>query len=77
MASIWHSWNPITGCVKYSDGCKNCYAKGMAEKFQKLGVPKYKNGFAIVFHKNALNFPSKLKRPSIIFPNSMTDLFQE
>jgi protein gp37 len=76
-SSIWLSWNPITWCIKYSDGCKNCYAKGMAEKFQKIWVKKYKNWFQITFHKDALNFPKKTKRSSIIFPNSMTDLFQE
>lgn len=22
-----NSWNPVTGCDKYSAGCKNCYAE--------------------------------------------------
>ena len=25
------TWNPITGCTKISDGCKNCYAETKKE----------------------------------------------
>ena len=77
MSKIWITWNPITWCTKYSDWCKNCYAKSMAEKFQKLWVAKYKNWFELTFHEDTLSFPEKTKKPSIIFPNSMTDLFHE
>lgn len=27
------TWNPVTGCTKVSQGCKNCYAEGVAERF--------------------------------------------
>lgn len=23
-------WNPVTGCTKVSEGCRNCYAEGAA-----------------------------------------------
>jgi protein gp37 len=26
-------WNPVTGCAKVSQGCKNCYAERIAERF--------------------------------------------
>ena len=31
--------NYVTGCTQISDGCKNCYAKGMYERFDKSGLP--------------------------------------
>ena len=38
-----NSWNPITGCDKYSAGCKNCYAEKMANRLYTMGQVKYKN----------------------------------
>ncbi|WP_415537874.1 DUF5131 family protein [Dehalobacter sp. 4CP] len=31
---IWteNTWNPVTGCTKISDGCKNCYAYRMTRR---------------------------------------------
>jgi protein gp37 len=26
-------WNPVTGCSEVSEGCKNCYARVMSERF--------------------------------------------
>ena len=28
-----HTWNPITGCTKTSEGCRNCYAESIAKRF--------------------------------------------
>lgn len=28
------TWNPVTGCSKVSQGCKNCYAERMAKRLQ-------------------------------------------
>jgi len=27
------TWNPVTGCTKVSQGCKHCYAEGVANRF--------------------------------------------
>jgi DNA repair photolyase len=27
------TWNPVTGCTKISEGCKNCYAERIAKRF--------------------------------------------
>src|SRR5688572_21886599 len=27
-----HSWNPWWGCVKVSEGCKNCYAESFSKR---------------------------------------------
>ena len=70
-----NTWNPITGCTKISDGCKNCYAHRMASRLQKMGNSKYMHGFALALHEECLNEPYSWKKPSRIFVNSMSDLF--
>lgn len=41
-----------------------------------MGVDKYKDGFKLTLHPDVLNDPRKWK-PSIIFVNSMSDLFHD
>lgn len=71
------TWNPVTWCNKITDWCKNCYAERMARRLQLMGQKKYVNGFEVTLHPDTLNYPSKIKKPSIIFVNSMSDLFHE
>ena len=72
------TWNPITGCTKISDGCKNCYAERMTKRLQSMDLDKYKNGFdKITLHEDYLNEPLKLTNPTVIFVCSMSDLFHE
>ncbi len=70
------TWNPTTGCNKISQGCKFCYADVMTKRLKGMGQEKYKNGFELTIHPKTLNDPRKW-RPSIIFVNSMSDLFHE
>jgi protein gp37 len=69
------TWNPITGCSKISPGCKNCYAERMAKRLKAMGQPNYENGFSLTLHPNMLRRPLECKKPSLIFVNSMSDLF--
>jgi protein gp37 len=69
------TWNPTTGCTKISAGCKYCYAEVMARRLQAMGIEKYKDGFALRLHVDALNIPYTWKKPKIVFVNSMSDLF--
>lgn len=71
------TWNPITGCSKYSAGCVNCYAEIMSNRLKAMGIPKYKNAFSITMHLNCLDEPKKWKRSCNIFVCSMSDLFHE
>lgn len=71
------SWNPVTGCIKFSDGCLHCYAETMAARLRKMGVEKYENGFRPTLHPSVLNDPLKLKRGTSVFVPSMGDLFQK
>ena len=69
------TWNPVTGCTKISPGCKNCYAKRMAERLQLMGQKNYVNGFDLTLQPQALELPLRWKKPQRIFVNSMSDLF--
>ena len=73
------TWNPVTGCTKVSEACRNCYAEVMAKRLS--GMPaskeKYKNGFAVTLHPDALDEPYKWKKPQMVFVCSMGDLFHE
>jgi protein gp37 len=51
------TWNPTTGCNKVSQGCKFCYAEVMARRLKAMGQEKYKNGFMLTLHEDALKIP--------------------
>ena len=71
------TWNPVTGCAKYSNGCKHCYAEVMSRRLYAMGNPKYQNGFLTTIHQNDLREPLRLKKPAMIFVCSMSDLFHK
>lgn len=67
--------NPVTGCNKISEGCLNCYAARMAKRLKLMGQAKYKNGFEVTLHREVFSEVAKIKKPSKIFVNSMSDIF--
>lgn len=71
------TWNPTTGCDKVSAGCKYCYAEVMARRLQAMGIEKYKDGFELRIHEDALPIPYSWNKPKIVFVNSMSDLFHK
>ncbi|MCZ7556104.1 MAG: phage Gp37/Gp68 family protein [Bacteroidia bacterium] len=71
------TWNPVTGCSKISTGCKHCYAERMAKRLHAMGQANYRNGFEVTLHRHALELPLRLRKPQVIFVNSMSDLFHE
>jgi len=71
------TWNPVTGCFKVSQGCKNCYAERMAKRLQAMGSKRYSNGFLPTLHHDLIDTPRHWKKPRLIFVDSMSDLFQE
>lgn len=71
------TWNPTTGCNKISAGCKYCYAEVMTRRLEAMGIEKYKDGFAVRTHEDALNTPYEWKKPKVVFVNSMSDLFHK
>lgn len=71
------TWNPTTGCTKISAGCKFCYAEVMSKRLKAMGVDKYKDGFKVRVHPEALNIPYTWKSSKVVFVNSMSDLFHK
>ena len=71
------TWNPVTGCTKISQGCKNCYAERMANRLRLMGSPRYTDGFRLTLHPDLVDLPRRWRRPRLIFVNSMSDLFHE
>jgi protein gp37 len=63
-------WNPVTGCTKVSEGCRNCYAEAYARRF--WGERKFDQ---VVCHEDRLDAISHWRKPVRIFVNSMSDLF--
>lgn len=64
-------WNPVTGCTPKSAGCEHCYAKSIHDRFMN-STPFEK----VVLHEERLSLPERWK-PSVIFVDSMGDLFHE
>lgn len=71
------TWNPTTGCDKISAGCKFCYAEVMSRRLHAMGIEKYKNGFDLTIHEDALHIPYTWKGSKVVFVNSMSDLFHK
>lgn len=77
-------WNPLRGCSRVSEGCRNCYAERVAARFGGPGLP-YEglttpagnwNG-TVKLIEDHLTDPLRWKKPRKIFVNSMSDLFHE
>ena len=73
------TWNPVVGCHKISDGCKNCYAEKMHKRhYANPQQPKYTKPFNEVFYDvNELKKPFNWNKPKVIFVCSMSDLFNK
>lgn len=81
------TWNPVRGCTRVSEGCRNCYAERVASRFSGPGMPY--EGLAQVtpsgprwtgqvrLVEEHLEDPIRWKKPRRIFVNSMSDLFHE
>ena len=71
------TWNPITGCTKFSAGCAHCYAEVMSRRLKAMGLAKYANEFKVTLHENCLKEPFEWKGNHNIFVCSMSDLFHK
>lgn len=71
------TWNPVRGCTKISPGCKNCYAEAFAERFRGVKGHPYEQGFDLRLVPEKLLEPFSWSGASMVFVNSMSDLFHE
>lgn len=69
------TWNPVRGCTKISPGCKHCYAETFAERFRGVVGHPYEQGFDLRLVPEKLGEPLRWRKPSMVFVNSMSDLF--
>lgn len=85
-----HTWNPFAGCSIHTPGCTHCYAMLMARRIEEMGMTSTYNGLTKVVNGKAVwtgkinrgspetwRKPHKIKEPSIIFVNSMSDFWHE
>jgi hypothetical protein len=57
------TWNPVTGCIKISPGCKHCYAERFAERFRGVKDHPYENGFDPTLRSDRIEQPLSWRRP--------------
>lgn len=84
------TWNPVAGCVKVSEGCRNCYAIRDGHRMASNPNPKLAATYSglTMIQKGRLNWtgvvkelperldqPLRWKKPRRIFVNSQSDLF--
>jgi len=81
------TWNPVRGCSRVSEGCRNCYAEVMAARFSDPGM--WGHGFAkrtktggrwtgkVELVPDKLAEPLSPRKPRKCFVNSASDLFHE
>ena len=79
------TWNPLRGCSRVSEGCRNCYAEVMASRFS--GPGQWAEGLAtrgparwtgkVTLAEHKLDEPLRWRGPQKIFVNSMSDLFHK
>lgn len=78
------TWNPIRGCTRVSEGCRNCYAEAIAGRFSKPGQAYHRlakmtslgarwTGRADLIEKRLFD-PLRWKEPRRIFVNSTSDI---
>lgn len=75
------TWNPLYGCTRVSEGCRNCYAEGLAARFHKPG--QWGEGLTrdgrwtgkVTLAGAKLMQPLRWWKPRRIFVNSLSDLF--
>lgn len=73
------TWNPVTGCSRVSEGCRNCYAERMSLERGWSHHPWTADNAAlnVICHPERLFKPYTFKAPTRIFVNSMSDMWHD
>jgi protein gp37 len=76
------TWDPTRGCSRASEGCHNCYAERVAHRFSGVGKPyeglvdtKGRWTGEVRLVPERLAEPLRWRKPSMVFVDSMSDLF--
>ena len=70
-------WNPVTGCSKISEGCRNCTAEKILNRLQARNLPEYKNGFNLTLQEESVFEPLHVRKNKTILVNNLSDTFHE
>lgn len=78
-------WNPVVGCQKVSEGCRNCYAEELHNRRHKAyqdgklqNIPQYAKLFSeIQLLHDRIDEPLFWGKTQKVFVNSMSDIFHE
>lgn len=79
-------WNPTVGCKRVSAGCDHCYAFQLHDqryiawkrgRFPTAPVQYHQPFSKVQILPERLRDPLRWRKPSLIFVNSMSDLFHE
>jgi len=68
------TWNPIVGCTKVSDGCRNCWAERMARLHYNKDFPNGWDGHVKLIPER-LELPLRWRKPLKIAVGLMGDIF--
>lgn len=84
------TWNPVVGCSRMSEGCRNCYAERLAGRLARIGKTAHKYGSVSrptpkgprwtgrIYHDaTELTRPDRWRKPRRVFVCSMADLFHK
>jgi len=85
------TWNPVAGCARVSEGCRNCYAEVMAARHVLMSRAQGRESpyLPVVdaerrrWNRKFITLPERLadplgwRKPARVFVNSMSDLFGE
>lgn len=81
------TWNPLAGCTRKSQACRQCYAEsatadsardgGWGQGFAEVGEAGPAWTGKVALREDRLGFPLGLENPARIFVNSLSDLFHE
>lgn len=71
------TWNPVHGCSKTSEGCKNCYAERVSRRFGNTDEPWTVHNAERNVQVKDHYLSDRLHEPNWVFVNSMSDMFHE
>ncbi len=71
------SWNPTHGCTPIAAGCKNCWAKRMANRQRGRNGYPADDPFGVTCRPDRLDQPLRWKKPRRIGVSFMGDLFHD
>jgi protein gp37 len=79
------TWNVLTGCTIKSEGCVNCWARGMAKRLKAMERPEYQDAVddtgnwtsIITFLPDRLKEPLTWRKPQHVLVEYMGDLFHK